>query len=158
MQVYVYGCSSAKREMYLTLASEFYASILLHPNMSRNIKIGIEIDKKLPHQGQVSAISSAKNPRSFLITIRGKATDADMFQTLAHEMVHVKQMAKNELRIGQAVSSGYTLPVDTIWKGVPYKFKKNEHPYYDSPWEIESMGREESLFLRWKAFLSMIGQ
>ena len=60
-------------------------------------------------------------------------------ETIAHEMVHVKQYSKGELidmsRSGQ-----------TKWQNVPVNKQTN---YWDQPWEIEAHGKELGLFIRW---------
>jgi hypothetical protein len=74
--------------------------------------------------------------------------DDDVFKSLAHEMVHVKQYATRELSDTIVVHRGRV--VDTAkWKGVEYKFKAKEDPYWDAPWELEAFGREVGLYRRW---------
>jgi hypothetical protein len=57
-------------------------------------------------------------------------------ETVAHEMVHVKQYARRELH-----------PVYNMWCGKTYNPEKVS--YWDLPWEIEAHGREVGLFIRW---------
>ena len=57
-----------------------------------------------------------------------------ILQNFAHEMVHVKQWARGELK---DVMRGYSL---CKWKGELVDTEKVE--YYDTPWEIEAFGRE----------------
>jgi hypothetical protein len=63
-----------------------------------------------------------------------------MLETVAHEMVHVKQYARNEMS-------------DTAIQTKFYKWKDTLVPettdYWDLPWEIEANGREVGLFIRW---------
>jgi hypothetical protein len=54
--------------------------------------------------------------------------------TLAHEMVHVKQMAKGMLR-----KEGKS----DIWRGKKYGKRTK---YLDSPWEIEAFSKQEIIF------------
>ncbi len=56
--------------------------------------------------------------------------------TLAHEMVHVKQMAKGTLK----VEGG-----NTWWRGKKYSKRTK---YLDMPWEIDAFARQELLFRR----------
>ena len=60
----------------------------------------------------------------------------DMGITLAHEMVHVKQLARGTLKCIDGV---------TYWKGKRYR--KN-HKYLNQPWEIEAFSKQELLFRR----------
>lgn len=59
-----------------------------------------------------------------------------LLETIAHEMVHVKQYARGELH-----------PSADVWMGKTYNPKKVS--YWDLPWEIEAHGREVGLFVRW---------
>ena len=58
---------------------------------------------------------------------------------LAHEMVHVKQWAKDEMY-------EYMEPHMVRFKGE--KIHLNEVDYWDYPWEIEAYGRQLGLFIR----------
>jgi len=56
--------------------------------------------------------------------------------TLAHEMVHVKQLAKGTLKTVKGVS---------YWNGRRYSKRTK---YLDQPWEIEAFSKQELLFRR----------
>ena len=74
--------------------------------------------------------------RTFEIEIDRSMRLRNLLETLAHEMVHVKQYARRELH-----------PVHDTWCGKTYNPKKVS--YWDLPWEIEAHGREIGLFIRW---------
>jgi hypothetical protein len=64
-----------------------------------------------------------------------KASLLDMGTTLAHEMVHVRQLAKGQMKF---------LPNQArIWMGKRYN--KRTH-YLDQPWELDAFARQEILF------------
>lgn len=68
-----------------------------------------------------------------------------IFQTVAHEMIHVKQLAKGqlqyEMRRGKEVA---------LWCG-----KKYDHlHYYDKPWEKEAFSKSEVLGRRFNYALN----
>jgi len=64
-------------------------------------------------------------------------TMMEMASTLAHEMVHVKQLAKGQMRF---------LPNEArIWKGKRYSKKTK---YLDMPWEIDAFSKQELLLRR----------
>ena len=56
--------------------------------------------------------------------------------TLAHELVHVKQMAKGQLK---PVKNGHT------WMGKRYS---NKTAYLSLPWEVEAFSRQEIIMRR----------
>jgi hypothetical protein len=72
---------------------------------------------------------------SYVVLIKPKSLK-DMGVTLAHEMIHVKQMAKGTLKQVNGVN---------FWKGKRYR--KN-HKYLNLPWEIEAFSKQELLFRR----------
>lgn len=74
--------------------------------------------------------------RSFEIEVDKRLRLRTLLETVAHEMVHVKQYARRELH-----------PVHDTWCGKTYNPKKVS--YWDLPWEIEAHGRETGLFIRW---------
>lgn len=131
-------------------AAQFFASQLMDPRMVRNLTVDIERNKKLDVQGECVSEEACRNPRWFTITLRGRSDDEDMIKTLAHEMVHVKQYAKNELGKEFAVGRGGSgVRIATRWQGQLWKAKRKEDAYWDCPWEIEAYGREVGLYQRW---------
>lgn len=72
---------------------------------------------------------------SYVILVKPKNLK-DMGITLAHEMIHVKQMAKGTLKQVDGVN---------YWNGK--RFRKN-HKYLNLPWEIEAFSKQELLFRR----------
>ena len=74
--------------------------------------------------------------RTFEIEVDRNMRLRKLLETIAHEMVHVKQYARRELH-----------PVHETWCGKTYNPKKVS--YWDLPWEIEAHGREVGLFVRW---------
>jgi hypothetical protein len=58
----------------------------------------------------------------------------DLGLTLAHEMVHVRQMAKGTLKMNKG---------STYWNGKKYSKKT---PYLDQPWEQDAFARQEIIF------------
>lgn len=59
-----------------------------------------------------------------------------VLETIAHEMVHVKQYVRRELN-----------PNKEVWMGKTFNPKTTN--YWDLPWEIEAHGREVGLFIRY---------
>ena len=74
--------------------------------------------------------------RTFEIEVDKSQKLRAMLETVAHEMVHVKQYARRELH-----------PSKEAWLGKTVNPKKLS--YWDLPWEIEAHGREVGLFVRY---------
>ena len=77
----------------------------------------------------------AEDKRTFEIEVDRTLRLRRLLETVAHEMVHVKQYARNELHVEYA----------KCWKNEFY----TKTDYWDCPWEIEAHGRELGLFIRW---------
>ena len=78
-------------------------------------------------------------PRTFEIEIERSLRLRRLLETVAHEMVHVKQYARGELYQGVRIAKHR-------WQG---KWVSNSLDYWDQPWEVEAHGREAGLFIRW---------
>lgn len=143
--------TAEKNKKLLAEAANFFADILMDPRMVRNITLDIEIVSGLDVEGECVDEEGTKNPRWFTINLRRQSID-DMIKVLAHEMVHVKQHAKNELSSGHMISTRGGLKMSFKWMGKIWKPKRKEHPYFDAPWELDAYGREVGLFQRYVAF------
>ena len=94
MQVTVTGPHTKGEKNVLETAARFFAERLMDPRMVRNLTIDIEISANSEVQGECADEDGCKNPRWFTIGLLKQNLD-DMIRTLGHEMVHVKQYAKN---------------------------------------------------------------
>lgn len=71
-----------------------------------------------------------------VILLKPNSSPEKLGITLAHEMVHVKQLAKGKLKNVRGFS---------YWNGKKYS---NRTKYLDQPWEIEAFSKQELLFRR----------
>lgn len=72
----------------------------------------------------------------YIIFLSPKMNLPTLLQTLAHEMVHIKQYAKGHLKIKN---------LGVKWCGKMYKYSDN-HAYSARPWELEAMRKEVVLY------------
>jgi len=86
-------------------------------------------------KGSAYGYCLCEDERTFEIEIDRSLSLRKLLTTVAHEMVHVKQYARKELK------------QDHVWLGKTYSPAKV--CYWDQPWEIEAHGREVGLFVRW---------
>ena len=103
--------------------------------MPRMKTLDITVKLKNP-KGAMGYCLELDDNRTFEIEADKKLRLRKLLETIAHEMVHVKQYARRELH-----------PVHNTWCGKTYNPKKTS--YWDLPWEIEAHGREVGLFVRW---------
>jgi hypothetical protein len=151
MQITITGMVGKRAEkVKLEEAARFFAEKLMDPRMVRNITLDIEVRKNLDVEGECIDEEGTRNPRWFTIGLKRQDID-EMIKVLGHEMVHVKQHAKNELQSGVMVATRGGLKMYSKWQGEIWKPKGKEDHYFDSPWEIEAYGREVGLYQKWVA-------
>lgn len=121
----------AKQREYVKSMAEFCLKTL----MPRLQTIDIEIKLCTPKNAMGYCLELDNN-REFEIELDRSQPHRRLLETLAHEMVHVKQYARRELH-----------PATDKWQGKIYNPKKIS--YWDLPWEVEAHGRETGLFVRW---------
>ena len=139
------------RKQIIEDAAFFYATILLNPRTVKKLVLDIALVPDMDVKGECINEDGTKKSRWFTINLCDDGTE-DPIQTLAHEMVHVKQYVKNELyKPKQSLHKGGQ-KTEAYWKGKPWKPKAREHPYFDAPWEIIAFGREVGLYSRWISF------
>lgn len=144
MFITVTGSGSKKREMAGDIAH--FCGIHLMPRLENKLFVNIRLIHDLRTKEGLSGDciwedDTCTRPREFLIRIDSSLSKQEMLETVAHEMVHVKQYARGELK-------DFARSIKLCkWKGEKMEWEKMN--YYDQPWEIEAHGRERGLFIRW---------
>jgi len=117
-------------------ASHYFAEQLISPKMLQQIHLKIKFDSKLEEYGYASVKqhASLKKRRHYLIEINPHIGARDILDTLAHEMVHIKQYVYGE-----------TNESLTRWKG---QMISEDVDYFNHPWEIEAYGMSRGLFTK----------
>jgi hypothetical protein len=144
-------CTKLSRQEVIE-AVEFFYSILIPSKRSRKKTRVVIYLKPMPWKlhGQTHTMrghQQGRNPRAFGILINSRLSKRKQLQALAHELVHVKQFAKNELGCSES-RKGQTF---TRWKRSTVNETKRD--YYELPWEIEAFGREYGLYKRYTKFV-----
>lgn len=138
MQVKVYNCPDKYFKPYIVRATEFFAKELL-PNsrIRNNCLTKIRFDANLINYGSCGAegYNTRNQPREFLIEIHPGLGAAVILSTLAHEMVHVKQLIFGETNDELSMWRGKRIDADKV-------------DYWEHPWEIDAHGREAGLLTK----------
>ena len=121
----------ASQHKYVKSITEFCIQTLMPRMKSLDITVVLRSTK-----GAMGYCLETDNNRTFEIEVDSKLTLRKLLETVAHEMVHVKQYARRELG-----------PYHNEWMGKTVNPEKVS--YWDLPWEIEAHGRELGLFVRW---------
>ena len=127
-EIIVTGGTKSQREKVKSMA-EFCIEKMM-PKMKT-----LSIEIKLKHITGAMGYCMYLTKREFELEIGTNQRLRRLLETVAHEMVHVKQFARGELNEQPA------------WMGKTYNINKTE--YWDLPWEIEAHGREVGMFIRW---------
>lgn len=142
MFLYVHGSTKKKREIAESIAV-FSANKLMSTRLANSLEIDIllipDLGKKAGVYGDCIWEDQPYRPKEFTIRVDSKMSLRNIAETVAHEMVHVKQWAKGELHEMQKVAK-------TKFNGTLFS---KDTEYWDRPWEIEAHGREKGLFITW---------
>ena len=142
MKVKVLNCPDKDFKPYVVKAVQFYAKeLILNSRIRNNCTSIIRFDAKIKNYGSCGAegYNTKKEPREFLIEIHPGIGARDILGTLAHEMVHVKQLVHHE-----------TNDDLSIWKGK--RVNSDLIDYWHHPWEIDAHGREDGLLYKFSIF------
>lgn len=130
MEIEVY-CRSKYRKTIIEHASRFYGDCL---NL-QNSKYGLQIYsiKNLVTCDDTNGQVVPFGQKNIIMQLNSSLNLSQLLYTLAHEMVHVKQIAKGQYKSKKS-KGGKLLPT---WMG-----KVVETNYINRPWEVEAFKRE----------------
>ena len=143
MLVNVTGSNKAVRKL-ITSATWWYAEKLMGKRLMSGLEINVNLNKNLLKkegmEGSAIWEDERRRPKEFTIELDSNSNIRNLLITFAHEMVHVKQWAKDEMY--EYCNS----PGLVRFKGE--KMHSADIDYWDEPWEIEAYGRQLGLFVR----------
>jgi len=164
MLIYIKGVRSKKTRERIRNSVKFYLTKLLGKRKRDNLSIFVNILSKSADGDTYGYCDPlGKNEKTgrdeYEITCvhqpKINPLKGNVYRTLAHELVHVKQFATGQMSryiVTKKTSSGRRL-TGTLWEGKVYtnsKYEDTDEGYYNSPWEIEAYGREVGLYRLWK--------
>ena len=138
MYITVIG-GTKQQKSYVTSMVNYCAEKLMPRMHNLNIVVKLTTLKDAYGYCLSNEDETTDRPRTFEIEVDRKLRLRRLLETVAHEMVHVKQYARGELYQGVRIAKNR-------WQG---KWVSNNVDYWDQPWEIEAHGREAGLFIRW---------
>lgn len=144
MKVNIKGKNEKVTRKELLIATKYFARTLMSERLCKNLTINLISDINLNSDASSVWTDSNHRPREFEITLNASMGKRKQLIALAHEVVHVKQHAKGELK-------SMLNKREDRWHG--RYIKLDEVHYFDMPWEIEAYGRELGLYqmyMQWK--------
>ena len=143
MFVEIVGKSVKTPNLVVEKAATFYGEYLLTKRMSDTINLSIEFEKFPRGSNDYAYCDYAGDnhkPKDFIITIERRLCKKETLLALAHEMTHLSQYARGELK-------DLFRPVRmTKWRGI--KYNADTVDYWSAPWERESRGMEMELYVK----------
>jgi hypothetical protein len=148
MHIQITNIDDPDREAVIRAAVLFYGKKLL-PTLYKKITVTINYNKDIPVEFEAETNWMDKNvfPKQVEMSLcKGVKNFRKILQTLAHEMVHVKQFAKGEI---------YDHKYRRTFKWGKRHFNIDKEDYWDLPWEIEAYGRELGLYIKFKDYYDL---
>ena len=146
MSIEISGRSKHMCKAEAKFAAGFFAQYLMGTRLAESLELDISFENlDGVADGYCHPYEVGRSPRTFEIAIDSRKQRHKQLQILAHEMVHVKQYAKNELKSDD--------PSHASFAGKAYKITASIEDYLNYPWEIEAFGREKGLYLIYSVLL-----
>ena len=143
MILHVKGSNKALRKM-VELATWYYAEKLMGKRLMGSLELTINLKKNLlskeGNEGSAVWEDDGFRPKEFIIELDSTVKIRNLLITLAHEMVHVKQWAKDEMYEYMNVAGLVRFKGEKVHIVIT--------DYWDYPWEIEAYGKQLGLFVR----------
>lgn len=142
---------TASEKKIIKLAADFFANILMSSRIVDNLIISINVVNSLDKKQKILGFAGPKEfaderfPREFDIDLERQKSLKSIVKCLAHEMTHVKQYAKGELKF-HSRNDLVTFQRQTY----------TDDDYWLSPWEIEAYGYETCLFQKFYPTYKML--
>jgi hypothetical protein len=130
MEYYIETRSKKPREFI----DAILPSMLEQTKLAKNKRfLHIKFDRDLEDMGTMIPFLGID---TYLIVLKPTRSFHELGVTLAHELVHVAQVAKGKLKF---------VPKGRTWQG---KFYNRRVPYLSQPWEVQAFQQQEILFRR----------
>lgn len=143
MNLKITGTTSDSLKAKIESCVRFCATEQLGTKVAKRLKIWVRVSKNLVKYekalGLVYAEDNRSKCREFEIRLDSNASPREILQTLCHEMIHIKQFATGEFKMGMAKSR---------WQG--RNIVHNDLDYKQLPWEVEAFKNEKKLYRAWR--------
>lgn len=133
MEIEILTYGRKRKELIVSLANFFAKRLNIHKS---NYKVVIVTDPTLKADGN-NGVCARTGAREITVGLYSRLGFGKLLYTLAHEMVHVKQMVRGHYK---QTPMKYGKGVYHYWLG-----KRVNKEYIQRPWEIEAMSRESLL-------------
>jgi hypothetical protein len=142
MKISVSGKNEVLSKRHIRFIVKLFGKILLSSRLNKNIYLKV---CNVNLSGNVwgycgPSDAEEKIPRTFEILLDPNLSKPKQIRTLAHEMIHLKQLSRGEFKIYD--NGNYK------WNGEI--LKKEDVNYYEAPWEKDAILNEDFLIKEYK--------
>lgn len=134
MNIFSQGRNGKKQQFAQGLACMMAKELNI---MSSKKDLTVVLEKILGSHG-MNGVTAHSEEHGIIIVIDPSLKEERFMLTLAHEMIHAKQIARGTMKIIDRDT--------TIWRGKT--FINADHHYLDTPWELEAFKMQELLVRR----------
>lgn len=142
MWIEITGTRSRRIRKLVEDAAYFFEGELIHPRTAKILDVTFHFTKLNGAHGFCIYEDNHVKPREFTIEINKGQTDEDIVRTVAHELVHIKQYVKGELK------ERYVPDKHMLWHDE--RVDVSLANFYDVPWEVEAREIEEELYIKYE--------
>lgn len=145
MEITVKGKNDKLYPKEVKNALEFFGWMLLGSRLAKNVYVDVVFESMEKNFcGFCEPVDFGyRNHRFFEITVNSRQSKAMQLRTLAHEMVHVMQFARNQFKILDDENT-------YKWRGKVMRMKREK--YFSMPWEKEAHISEDYLLDYYKKY------
>ena len=143
MQIRIYRCTDYELKRKIrSITEDIMPKLVKNKKLLDNLKLFIRIDNELTSRekawGLMYWTDNRYNPRRYVIALNDTQSPSSLVKTLIHELVHVKQYLKGELK---DYASGRVK-----WKNRNYLPNPEDPDFFYSPWENEAYSLSTKYF------------
>ena len=143
MWLEITGTKSKRIRKLVEDAARFFEKELIHPRTARILEVTFHFTKLNGAYGFCVYEDSHVKPREFTIEINKGLSKEDIVRTIAHELVHVKQYVKGELK------ERYVPDKHMMWHDERVDVGLSN--FYNVPWEVEARKFEDELYMKYES-------
>lgn len=143
MKIEIFGGTISQKKKVESII-RFSMATLISTRLFNRLEITVHLTKNLKKSGIFADCiweDSNYRPREFVIRADSTLRLRTLLESVAHECVHIKQWAREEMKSYVHSTS--------VCKFLGKIYNNTTLEYWDRPWEIEAHGRETGLFIRW---------
>lgn len=152
MKISIYGKNEKLSREEIRSATKFFISKLIPTKVADLLIIKIKNTDSFYNNNIIGYCYQDErfdDNQHFVVEISNKISKQKQLNTLAHELVHVKQYALGEMQDCEDDAN------KCLWHGKLYDFDDSGDIYWESPWEIDSYGRAIGLVEMHKKYCKM---